>query len=145
MVHALSIYCIFIFRYRKANGRSTCQEVWQNKGDQPYTLFLFIIQYMIPLALIVILYSISWNAIRKQNHVIIKMQQLQQKGSRHFSRSNSLDVGVLRKSSGRSAVDGAGIQLKFIMMSWSNFSFLSEEYLSSTLKGWQYCWELSAA
>ena len=87
------------FRLIKEGDSSKCIEMWPEGGSRIYTLILFFIQYLIPLTVIAALYSISWNQIRKKNKVIIKMQQLQQKGKCHFNRSQSWDVAMKKNDS----------------------------------------------
>ena len=93
------------FRYVARTGKEKCLEAWSKNGERAYTLFLFSIQYMIPLSLIVVLYSKAWNAIRKQNKIIISMQEMQQKGARHYSRSQSWDHSM---TTSRSPLESTG-------------------------------------
>eukprot|EP00794_Sanderia_malayensis_P011823 gene11823-13047_t len=127
VLHGLSIASVvpysFHQSYKQTNDTSTCMEEWPSNGEQGFTLFLFSIQYAIPLSLIVVLYSISWNAIRKQNRVIIKMQQLQQNGC-NYSRSQSWDVNM-RKNSSKSSCDATGEEPQFVKTSSSAYSFRS--------------------
>ena len=94
-------------RYSKVGDAEKCVEEWPDNGSRIYTLALFSIQYAIPLTLIAVLYSISWNQIRKKNRVIIRMQELQQKGKCHFSRSSSWDVSMKKSQSFPSTFEGS--------------------------------------
>ena len=102
-----------VFRYLKDGNSYKCIEVWPDGGIRIYTLALFSIQYLIPLTVIAVLYSISWNQIRKKNKVIIKMQELQQKGKCHFSRSQSWDIEMKKSESFNSALEDASKGLVF--------------------------------
>ena len=51
----------------KSNNIYECTESWDNNSSRIYTVALFLIQYGIPLPIMVILYSVTWRVIQKQN------------------------------------------------------------------------------
>ena len=50
-----------------------CNETWSDKSGAIYTLFLCMMQYIIPLPLITALYSLTWLMVKKQNDEIISL------------------------------------------------------------------------
>ena len=104
IIHGISLATVIPFmiylRYEtKADGKKSCKEYWGHGVRKFYTLFLFLIQYGIPLPVIACLYGSAWNYIRKQNKQMIKMHE-EQHASRRHSKSTNGDLSPPKSENG---------------------------------------------
>ncbi|XP_057309206.1 putative neuropeptide Y receptor type 6 [Hydractinia symbiolongicarpus] len=77
-------------------GTPYCKESWSHTSSRAYTVFLFLIQFAIPLPIIVLLYCMSWRVIQKNNKETIRvMSKLLQNES---NRSSQEEKKQFRKS-----------------------------------------------
>lgn len=77
-------------------GTPYCKESWSHTSSRAYTVFLFLIQFAIPLPIIVVLYCMSWRVIQKNNKETIRvMSKLLQNDS---NRSSQEEKKQFRKS-----------------------------------------------
>jgi len=70
----------------------TCIETWSIKAGGIYTIFLFLVQYMIPLPLIIALYSYTWYSIKKINDDVIQSCET------HRPRTQTNDIDTLENA-----------------------------------------------
>ena len=95
--HLISFSCTLpyaIFNTYNKKYRD-CQETWSNKSGAIYTIFLCAIQYLIPLPLILILYTITWLKVKQQNDKIISLAKKQIRMSkRNKKQSKKVDTNT---------------------------------------------------
>ena len=77
--HLISFACTLPYAiYNTYNNKyRDCEETWSNKSGAIYTIFLCVIQYLIPLPLIMTLYTITWLKVKQQNDKIISLAKKQ--------------------------------------------------------------------
>ena len=61
------------------NGVLICEEGWSTQSSGIYTIFLVIIQYGIPLPIMITLYSMTWYRIKQQNDDVIRVCEQQRR------------------------------------------------------------------
>lgn len=84
-----------------SDGLSRCNEKWSIKASKAYTILLFLLQYGIPLPLMIGIYTKAWFEIKTQNDHTIKVSEEQRK-SRGMSvaddnQTNPTRNGISRK------------------------------------------------
>jgi len=62
---------------RPENKSFVCSKDWTRTVKMAYAITLFLVQYFIPLLVMVVLYSICWHRIRKKNSTTITMSRRQ--------------------------------------------------------------------
>nr|QBS47871.1 neuropeptide-like GPCR [Tripedalia cystophora] len=77
LTHVIGICAVvpYSLSLHYSTSQVDCLETWSRKSRQIYTLTLFLLQYAIPLPVIVTLYSLSWNKLRHQNMETIRIAQ----------------------------------------------------------------------
>ena len=76
-----------------------CLRVWNSRNNTVYTVILFLFQYVFPLLVMVILYSMCWYRIRKKNKATIKLATNNRRPTIRARRSQS-DGDIISIASG---------------------------------------------
>ena len=75
--HSITLICtlpyIVVSTYEETI--QDCNETWSDISGAVYTLFLCMMQYVIPLPLIIAIYSLAWLMIKKQNDEIVSLAE----------------------------------------------------------------------
>ena len=79
---------------RLENNNFVCSKDWEPTSKMAYAVALFLVQYFVPLLVMVVLYSICWHQIRKKNRTTITMSRRQTIRERSAS-----DGDLLKKNS----------------------------------------------
>ena len=77
--HLISFACTLPYAISNTynNKYRDCEKTWSNKSGAIYTIFLCVIRYLIPLPLIMALYTITWLKVKQQNDKIISLARKQ--------------------------------------------------------------------
>jgi len=75
--HLFSIGCVIPYAVYSSlttgeDGVTNCGETWSETSGYVYTIFLFLVQYGVPLPIIISLYLRTWIQIKTQNDIIIR-------------------------------------------------------------------------
>lgn len=107
--HSIALICtlpyIVVSTYEETI--QDCNETWSDISGAIYTLFLCMMQYVIPLPLIIAIYSLAWLMIKKQNDEIVSLAEKEKETdeiSKQFSGEshtlvNQRNMGLQRNSS----------------------------------------------
>ena len=75
LIHVLSLITVIPYIRTadviKDGNLYHCIETWDNDSSRTYTIVLFFVQYGIPLPVMLILYSVTWKVIERQNTKLI--------------------------------------------------------------------------
>lgn len=82
--HLISFACVVPYSYHSTTVDGVCEETWPESSSKIYSWFLFLIQYAIPLPIMIIIYSYSWYTVKQQNDDMIRTSERQR------SRANAI-------------------------------------------------------
>ena len=98
IVHILGLATVIPYGYHLKISNSQCIETWTLSARRLYTVFLFILQYGIPLPVMTTLYFFSWRKVRKQNDKIIKIAESHRRRSFVSDKRDSINYRSTRES-----------------------------------------------
>ena len=75
--HTFSVSCVIPYSVHSSlstdkSGLSSCGETWSETSSYIYTIFLFLVQYGVPLPIIICLYLRTWIQIKIQNDIVVR-------------------------------------------------------------------------